>query len=328
MRFEFQNEKVIEEIKRRKAKNVLIQLPEGIKRKGLEIANLLEKKTGVKVIVSGETCWGGCDIAIDEAKNLGADFIIHYGHAPFKEYDYKDIFYVECYDNFKVTPLIKRSLESLNSFKKIALISSIQHIHKLKEVKEFLEKNNKEILIPSKKGYSYYDGHVVGCEYSGLKNISCDAVLVLGNQFHSLGASLSIDKNVYLIDIYNNNVILMNSLRDKVIKQRFASIERAKKAKRFGIIQGNKPGQKFGSADILKKYLQEQDKEVLVITMSEITPDKLLSFYNIEAFIELACPRIAIEDYDKYPKPILTFKEALVLVNKLSWEDLLKQGLI
>ena len=44
MRFEFQNEKVIEEIKRRKAKNVLIQLPEGIKRNGLEIANLLEKK--------------------------------------------------------------------------------------------------------------------------------------------------------------------------------------------------------------------------------------------------------------------------------------------
>ena len=34
--------------------------------------------------------------------------------------------------------------------------------------------------------------------------------------------------------------------------------------------------------------------------MDELTPDKIMNFYNIDAFIELACPRIAIDDFAKY----------------------------
>lgn len=328
MEFDFQDDKVIEEIKKRNAKNILVQLPEGIKKEGLRIAEILEKKAGVKVIVSGETCWGGCDIAIDEARNLKADLIIHYGHAPFTEYDYKDIFYVECYDNSDITELLEKSLKELSSFKVIALVSSIQHIHKLESTKSFLEKNGKEVIIPKKKGYAHYDGHVVGCEYSSLKGLNHEAVLVLGNKFHSLGAALAQNKPTFLVDVYNNEIINMEKLTKKIVTQRLMSIQKAKRANKIGIIIGTKPGQKFGSADLLKKYLEEQGKRVLILTMSEITYDKILSFYDIEAFIELACPRIAIEDYDKFPKPILTFKEALVVAEKLTTEKLLEQGLV
>ena len=62
--------------------------------------------------------------------------------------------------------------------------------------------------------------------------------------------------------------------------------------------------------------------------MSELTPDKIMNFYNIDAFIELACTRIAIDDFAKYPKPILTFKEALVALDVKSWDEILKIGIV
>jgi len=62
--------------------------------------------------------------------------------------------------------------------------------------------------------------------------------------------------------------------------------------------------------------------------MSEITPDKLMNFYSIDAFIELACPRIAIDDFAKYSKPILTLKEALVALGEKSWDDILENGVL
>ncbi len=76
------------------------------------------------------------------------------------------------------------------------------------------------------------------------------------------------------------------------------------------------------------KYFTDAGKETIIITMSEVTQDKLLSFYDIDGFVELACPRIATEDYEKYSKPIITFKEAMVVVDKIPWEKLLDNGLL
>ena len=74
--------------------------------------------------------------------------------------------------------------------------------------------------------------------------------------------------------------------------------------------------------------LKEQGKNVIAITMADLTPDKIMNFYKIDAFVELACPRIAIDDFANYPRPLLTFKEALVAVGELSWDDILEEGIL
>jgi 2-(3-amino-3-carboxypropyl)histidine synthase len=62
--------------------------------------------------------------------------------------------------------------------------------------------------------------------------------------------------------------------------------------------------------------------------MNELSPDKIMNFYDIDAFIILACPRIPIDDYAKYPKTLITFKEALIGLGIKSWEEMLKIGLV
>jgi 2-(3-amino-3-carboxypropyl)histidine synthase len=323
---DFEEEFMITELKKRKPKKVLVQLPEGIKTEALSIKEKIEK-LGIEVIFSGETAWGGCCVAVDEAKQFGVDLIVHFGHSEFLKTKFP-VLYIEIKDNLDLEPILKKSLESLKKYKKIGLSFAVQHRHDLKKIVDFYEVSGKKVILSKKKGFAFYEGQVIGCEYSGLKAIEdkVEAFVIVGNRFHSVGAALAVNKPVYLLDVYNNEVSEMSEFKDKIIRERAMAIDRFKRANNVGIIVESKLGQKFGNyKNILEKF---KDKKVLLISMSEMTPEKVMNFYNIEAFVELACPRIAVDDYSRYGKPMLTYKEALVALGEKSWEELLEEGVL
>jgi len=43
--------------------------------------------------------------------------------------------------------------------------------------------------------------------------------------------------------------------------------------------------------------------------------------------VNTACPRISLEEPQKFSKPVLTVNEYMVAVGEGSWENLLKKGL-
>src|SRR3990167_7789513 len=112
MKFDFELEKLAKRVNEKEAKKVLIQLPEGMKMHAFEIVDYINKNTKAEAIISGESNWGGCDIALDEAKNLKVDLLIHFGHAQFIKADFP-IIYVEVKDNTDLTELLKKSLEKI-----------------------------------------------------------------------------------------------------------------------------------------------------------------------------------------------------------------------
>src|SRR3989338_9734944 len=107
--FDFEEQKVIKELQEKNVKKALLQLPEGLKQEAIRLANLFEKETSAEIIVSGETCWGGCDLGLEEAQTLGVDLLIHYGHAPFmKKVDFP-VLYIEMQDKKPITKLLEES---------------------------------------------------------------------------------------------------------------------------------------------------------------------------------------------------------------------------
>ncbi len=328
MAFNFEKEKLIKELRKRKPKKVLVQLPEGVKQNAFDIISMFEE-LAIEVIFSGETCWGGCSVSVEEAKSVNADLIVHFGHSEFMKLDFP-VVYIPVIDELDIIPLLKKSIKELEGFRKIGLSYSIQHINDLQKIIDFYKENGKEVFISGKKGNVSYEGQILGCQYMGLKDIEkkVDCFVIIGNNFHSLGAALSVDKPVFLIDVYNDDVKKMGDEREKILRQRAMGIDRFREAKKVGVIIETKYGQKFGSAKFLVEKLENEGKKVIVITMSEITPDKLMNFYDVEGFVELACPRIAIDDASRYRKPVLTFKEALVALGEKSWEEVLKEGII
>jgi diphthamide synthase subunit DPH2 len=51
-----------------------------------------------------------------------------------------------------------------------------------------------------------------------------------------------------------------------------------------------------------------------------LNPDHLLGL-DVDAFVSVACPRIAIDDFAIYKKPIITPPEAEIVYGQRKWED-------
>lgn len=76
--YELELEKVKGIILQKKAKTVLIQLPDGLKPEATIISEELEK-TGAEIFIWAGTCFGACDLP-----NAKADLIVQFGHNEFR----------------------------------------------------------------------------------------------------------------------------------------------------------------------------------------------------------------------------------------------------
>lgn len=74
---------IAKEIKKTKAKTVLIQLPDGLKPKAEIIVDYIEKNTKAKAFIWLGTCYGGCDIPNTSSISPKIDLIIQIGHNKF-----------------------------------------------------------------------------------------------------------------------------------------------------------------------------------------------------------------------------------------------------
>jgi len=86
LEYDLELDRVANEIKKQKAKKVLIQLPDGLKLYATqivqEIKNKLKEKTQNKteILIWMNSCYGACDVPL-EAERIGVDMIIQFGHS-------------------------------------------------------------------------------------------------------------------------------------------------------------------------------------------------------------------------------------------------------
>lgn len=80
MDYDLELERAADEIKKADAKNVVLQLPDGLKEKATEIAAYLEKHTSANILIWLNSCYGACDIPL-ELNSLNIDLLIQFGHS-------------------------------------------------------------------------------------------------------------------------------------------------------------------------------------------------------------------------------------------------------
>jgi 2-(3-amino-3-carboxypropyl)histidine synthase len=328
--FDFEEERFRQEIARLGAKRVLIQLPEGLKPEATRLAKIVEK-AGALPIVSADPCYGACDLAIDAAEALGVDLIVHYGHSKQVKYEPIPTVYVEARAAVNVEDVVRKALPLMAKWHKIGLATTVQHVQTLDETREWLLRSGKIVAVGD-SGRMGYPGQVVGCDYSNAKSIADEVEAFLfigGGKFHALGVALSTSKPTVAADPFDNHVFRVDDEAAKIVKQRWASIEEAKGGRIFGVIVGLKVGQRrLEQALSVKDYLEKKEKSVVLLVSREITPESLIEFPSIDAYVNTACPRISIDDAPGFKKPLLTVNEALVVAGELSWEELCKKGLL
>ncbi len=318
--YQFKIDEIIDKIRKNDVKVVGLQFPEGLKVHATQLAHEIETNTEAIVIISGDPCYGACDLSDVEMNGL-VDLLVHFGHTPLP-IDYKvPTFFVEAHYQLESMKILEEALALLEGKEKIGLVTTTQHLHLLTDVVSFLEDNGKDVLM--KEGVGTLKGQVLGCNFSSVQNLPVDAYLYLGSgNFHPLGIKLSTEKPVVIADPYLNQVRDIEEFTDRILRIRFARITRANEAQKFGILISSKEGQsRWELAKVLKNMIHNEGKEAYLILMDEINPPSLMPYMDLDAFIVTACPRIAIDDSKMYEKPLLTPQELEIVLGKRKWED-------
>jgi 2-(3-amino-3-carboxypropyl)histidine synthase len=327
--FDFEEERIKQEIARLNARLVLLQMPEGLKPEAIRLAKMVEK-TGAIAIISADPCYGACDLATSEAESLGADLIIHFGHAKMLKHGKVPAVYVETRATLKVEDAVVSAIPLLAEYTNVGLATTVQHIQTLDVARAILVRAGKVIEVGD-AGRLPYAGQVVGCDFSNVKSVAADVDVFLfvgGGKFHALGVALSTGKPTVIADPYCGMAFAIGDEVQKILKQRYASIEEASRGKNLGVLISLKPGQKhMEEALTIKETAERMGKIVCLFAVREIQPAVLLEFPTVDAYVNTACPRISLDDASRFKKPVLTVQEFKVVSGEFSWENLLKDGL-
>ena len=321
----------MKEVKRRRSKRVLIQLPEGLKPQGPRLAEVIEK-TGATAIISADPCYGACDLAVEEAKSLNADLLIHFGHSQMQQTSKREpvpIIYIQAKAKLSLKTALEKALPLIKPWNRIGIVTTIQHMEHLDDVEEALLSAGKRFAVGD-AGRLNHKGQVIGCDFSNAHAVAknVDAFLcVCGGRFHALGVALTTTKPTIVADPYEGTAYSVDREADRLTRQRWASIQEAANGKLFGVFIGLKSGQKrLERAIWINGKLQGLGKKSVLLAAREITPESLMQYPSIDAYVNTACPRISLDDSTRFKKPVLTINEALVVAGELTWEQLLRKG--
>lgn len=167
--------------------------------------------------------------------------------------------------------------------KRVGLVSSIQHTHKLKNVQEQL------------KGKGIIGGQVLGCRAEAAQRISdkVDAYLFIGTgKFHPIRVALDTKKIVYCWDPANK---LFFKITDEDLKPlltaKKSALTKYYLSQRIGVLISVKHGQ----CDIQKieKLLKlSEDKEFYYFAFDTLPWEDLENYPFIQMWVNTACNRI------------------------------------
>jgi len=319
--YDFKLDFVAKWINEKNVKSVAIQMPEGLKIYSQFIADELEKRTNATMFIIADACYGACDIAKDFSEF--ADVLVHFGHTEIPIMANNDrIFFVEISADVKYQSHLVELLPKLGN--RIGLITTIPFLEELEKIKKWLEENGKQVFIGRRKGRAKYDGQVLGCDISAAKDISelVDEFLFIGNgDFHPLAVSIETKKKVIIFDPITQQIRDLADLPERVLRQRHAAISKASTAKKFLILVSTKVGQnRLHLATHLRKEAIDHNRKADLVVMNEFNPDLLIPF-EADAYVSTACPRLAIDDFLRYPKPILTPVEFEIAIGIKRWGD-------
>ncbi|KAF9661239.1 hypothetical protein SADUNF_Sadunf19G0047600 [Salix dunnii] len=329
--------KCIWRVRSTNAKRIALQLPEGLLMYSLILSDIFTAFADVThCFILGDVTYGACCVDDLSALALDADLLIHYGHSCLVPIDATKIpcLYVFVEIKIDVSRLINTISLNFGTHKRnIVLAGTIQFASAIREAKPELENNGFAVFVPQSRPLSA--GEVLGCTAPklsknavgnlGLSEEEMVLVFVADGRFH-LEAFMIANPGIkaFRYDPYVGKLFLEEYDHKGMKEVRKKAIERAKGARNWGVVLGTLGRQ--GNPRILErleKKMREKGFDYMVVLMSEISPGRIALFEDsVDAWIQIACPRLSIDWGDAFTKPLLTPFEAEIALGDLAgwWE--------
>lgn len=237
--YNFEIPKTIWRIKELGARNVALQMPEGLLLFATTIADIIEIMTGADVIIMGDVTYGACCVDDFTAKALGVDLLVHYGHSCLIPIDRtSSVKFLYVFVDIKIDPehFIETIKYNFDEHEKLAFVSTIQFITTLQLAAQKLKDNGYSVIIPQAKPLSH--GEILGCTAPKLTEI--DAVIYLGDgRFHLEAIMIANPKvKAFRYDPYEKKFTEEDYNHSMMKNNRMSAINLAKNKQLYGLILG------------------------------------------------------------------------------------------
>ncbi|EDO08159.1 diphthamide biosynthesis protein 2-related domain containing protein [Babesia bovis T2Bo] len=348
--YNFELPKCIERIKNLGARTVALQLPEGLLAWGCELADILKFFCSCleEVIIMADVTYGACCIDDITAHAIGCDLIINYGHScliPVTQvlvpclYVFVEISFPSDYLADVVTKLFDHD-------DRLFLMGTIQYSNVLRDAARKIDDSGHfryRVIVPQVS--PLLPGEVLGCTSPMLKHCRfelngrastpekvagdpvttcCDSmsdpldgctkiVFVADGRFH-LESALIHNPGIpaYRFDPFQKTVTEESYDVAALHATRGDTINQARAARSVCIVRSMLGRQ--GNVNIMRSIVEMLEKRGVkyhLRMLSEITLDKLEAL-DVDAYIQIGCPRLSIDWGTGFGKPILNPYESFV----------------
>ncbi|XP_042033783.1 2-(3-amino-3-carboxypropyl)histidine synthase subunit 1-like [Salvia splendens] len=331
--YNFEIHKIIWRARSSNATRVALQFPEGLLMYSLVISDILATFAAVThCFILGDVTYGACCVDDLSARALDVHLLVHFGHSCLVPIDSTTVPVLYIFVEIAINT--RKLLHELNfnfspdQISNFVMAGTIQFSNAIRLVKPELENLGFRVLIPQSKPLSA--GEVLGCTAPSVKIQDCagkDSVIIFvaDGRFHLEAFMIANpDIKAFRYDPYLGKLFLEEYDHVGMKENRRKAIERAKGAKTWGIVLGTLGRQ--GNAAVLNRLegkMRDKGLDFMVVLISELSPRKIELFGDaVEAWVQIACPRLSIDWGDAFKKPLLTSFEAEIALRDLPgwWE--------
>jgi 2-(3-amino-3-carboxypropyl)histidine synthase len=300
-------------------RKIVLQVPAGLTRNAHHLAAEIRRETGRPVVVLARACFGACDVPSPE-EAPGADAAVVLGHAPIPNVVLPmTTYFVEMRETRGDPEALADIVVQAQLPRSLGLVASVQHLDLVEPLREALGRRGYQTRVGEGDRRLAYPAQALGCNYTGAEAIveKVDAFLFLGTgRFHPIGLAFAVDRPVHALDPVQVELALPLD-RARMIADRQIMVARAHSARRFGILVSSLVGQdRSPTARALQRKAEEHGREAEVLQFGRLDPADLVG-RDFDAFVNTACPRIALDDSELYPLPMLTVPEFLMALDEL-----------
>ena len=311
-------------IAEQKPKKIGIQAPDGLLNTVLGLAEMIEEKHGVETMILYDPSYGTCDLMNLDVRRLGLDLVLNLGHSVGID-KIGNTYLVDVEYNVDFRPVLDLALEQFRGkFSRIGVVTISNHKSQLDAAVMYLTDKGMSAVKGESEGM-LFDGQVFGCNYYSARNIAkdVDAFFFLGqSRFHAIGVQLNTRKPTFMLDPFFNLVEDMDKEAELVERKAILSVLKARDAERIGVIVSMKEGQLFRKqAEEIRDKLTGLGKKTYLFHLREVNAQRVAAIRGIDAFVETACPRVALDNED-FDRPVLSYEQALGLIRLLEGKEL------
>jgi 2-(3-amino-3-carboxypropyl)histidine synthase len=303
-------------------RKIALQVPAGLVRNAHDLAARIRDAVGVPVVVASRPCFGACDYP-SPSETPGVDALVVLGHAPIPNVELdRTTYFVEMREPGGAPDALAAAVQKGGVPLRLGLVASVQHLDLVPPFVAALQARGYTVRLGTGDRRLQYAAQALGCNYTTAEAVEAevDAFLFLGTgRFHPLGLAFAVEKPVWSLDPLRGELEAPID-RGQLVRRRQLLVAKTRGARRWGILVSTLAGQnRSPTALTLQARARARGYDAELFVSDRIDP-RDLEGRDVDAYVSTACPRIALDDSDLYPRPVLTVPEFLMAIGEAPLE--------